>query len=701
MVYRIPVDMTGSEWRHDKRGRSLRIKQTAKAKIPELTTNAEVKEALIGGGARDWRQLLTLQEKVLRPPSERRRTGATNEDIHSNIKQAFRLPEGTAYELLQAIRDAVLEGGVLKPGPSLMRSLTAEYAETPYAYRRYDDTDYSDSDYGGRESVYDVYTPAELGVKMGNNPRRNRRFARGPRGGYSKAERASLQERMFLKPETRSWPVSDLRHAEIALQYMARGFGNRSEYGMLLHRLFTMYPPDQFPQLAEMYERLRGKIEEKAGGRMARANTARMEARENWVNFAIQLAMAALPYLISAFKKISAKKLAQYQKLVASGDVKGQIKFLRRHAMISPPIRLALTNDKAAEILRVKFNEALADGGAEKALAAADAAADVGGAVAAAKMGGASKAQLKQIATTQAMQKIAAQNPRQRPGLYMLFTPYGALPQGHKGFEEVHSLEEEPEYHRARAPWIMGARINWPKSARYLLHVWHRQIGAPEDVLFYGVRRDGKQIELSLEDMERLAAMDAKSARRGMSARNNPGWQKESRYWPSGYDGTDPKLNAAIIQKWLRNAPSDWKSNFREGMSERAATGQGSSRSMTLDNALKILGITAGGNRSDDAPLGRNRVPDDVRAAAMKGLALSWTHDYGGWNFIGVARAMQLAVMPGVPRETLNRMGNFFGRNQKWKNAKNFGNDGDPSRGYMAWLNWGGVEAEEWLAGKR
>ena len=204
-----------------------------------------------------------------------------------------------------------------------------------------------------------------------------------------------------------------------------------------------------------------------------------------------------------------------------------------------------------------------------------------------------------------------------------------------------------------------------------------------------------KYLQFLLTKPVRMVRKSAK-ANRGVSGVQ---WQMASKYWPAGYDGLDPEINRKIIGKWLSNAPSAWKSEFSSGMSERVATGQGGSRAMNVDNALKILGITAGGNISGDTARGRNKVPDSVRFDAMKGLALSWTHDYGGWNFIGVARAIQLAIMPGVPNETMNRMANFFGRNQKWKKARQFGDDNDPSRGYMAWLNWGGVAAEKWLAG--
>lgn len=563
--------------------------------------------------------------------------------------------------------------------------------------------------------------------------------------------------------------------------------------------------------------------------RMVRHNP---QARENWATVAIQLGMAALPYIVSAFKKLSAKKLAQYQAMVAADDVAGQLKFIRRHSLMSPPVRVALANDRAAEWLRTNLNDALAQGAGEAALALSGAAADLGGAAVAAKHG-------------------AKTNPRQRPGLYLIYTPSGAVLEGHSGVVEHHFLEEYPDGSNFYGHTIY--RIDWPRTAMGLLRAVSWIFGGSgalaSDHLLYGVRPDGKEFELSIEDIERLARMRPDDARvdikaqanprarvyhiqpkpnmvaaqleaqelgnilvgRGLAtkayaswsderggrynfrtvklalvglpvervqwdmsndqyirraidahigevigayagearansrarrrktkkktapsrrsevhrqhiekapksgaqgtkkgkkgyqrrgkyqSRYNPSWEARSKYWPAGYDGTDPEQNAEIIEKWLSDAPSDWKSQFRQGMSERAATGQGSSRAMNLDNALKILGITAGGNRSSDAPMGRNRVPDDVRAAAMKGLALSWENNYGGWNFIGVARAMQLAVMPGVPAETLNRMSNFFGRNQRWKQSANFGDDDNPSRGYMAWLNWGGVEAEHWL----
>jgi hypothetical protein len=92
-------------------------------------------------------------------------------------------------------------------------------------------------------------------------------------GGYAAQERESLPAADFLKPETRSWPVSDKRHAEIALQYMAWGRGNRAEYPKLLKRLFELYPPDKYPDLAQRAKRLKLM--------MSRSNPFSMHVRHN------------------------------------------------------------------------------------------------------------------------------------------------------------------------------------------------------------------------------------------------------------------------------------------------------------------------------------------------------------------------------------------------------------------------------------
>ena len=87
--------------------------------------------------------------------------------------------------------------------------------------------------------------------------------------------------------------------------------------------------------------------------------------------------------------------------------------------------------------------------------------------------------------------------------------------------------------------------------------------------------------------------------------------------------GTTAAANAAEISAMLANPPSDWKSQYRSGMSARSAFIKGSPKKMTLENVLKILEITAGGNPSGDKASGRNIVPQAVRDEAMKGIRLS------------------------------------------------------------------------------
>jgi len=41
-------------------------------------------------------------------------------------------------------------------------------------------------------------------------------------------------------------------------------------------------------------------------------------------------------------------------------------------------------------------------------------------------------------------------------------------------------------------------------------------------------------------------------------------------------------------------------------------------------------------------------------------------------------------------------MVSFFARHEVDKRAKNFGNEENPSAGYVAWLLWGGDEGRAW-----
>jgi hypothetical protein len=112
---------------------------------------------------------------------------------------------------------------------------------------------------GGRPAAY-----APAAAKMN----------RGERGGFVPGERESLPASAFLKPETRSWPIREAggghHHAIIALQYMSRGFGDRSEYPMLVQRMARLLPPRdrRFSDVWSYYRQHKAGIEAKHGGPM-------------------------------------------------------------------------------------------------------------------------------------------------------------------------------------------------------------------------------------------------------------------------------------------------------------------------------------------------------------------------------------------------------------------------------------------------
>lgn len=161
----------------------------------------------------------------------------------------------------------------------------------------------------------------------------------------------------------------------------------------------------------------------------------------------------------------------------------------------------------------------------------------------------------------------------------------------------------------------------------------------------------------------------------------------------------------AEIAAMLRNMPSDWRAQYRLGREAlRKATGRRLPDVPTPEQAMLLVGITAGGNESNEAsigPTGPKSVPNKVREEAMQGLRLSHKHNYGAWYFIGIARAIQLALAPGVTSETQGRMRNYFTRHAKDKKSARFGSKEHPSRGYMAWLNWGGDAGLKWVGGAK
>ncbi len=87
--------------------------------------------------------------------------------------------------------------------------------------------------------------------------------------------------------------------------------------------------------------------------------------------------------------------------------------------------------------------------------------------------------------------------------------------------------------------------------------------------------------------------------------------------------------------------------------------------------------------------------PEIVAGNAAKGLALRKQFGRGGTE-IGVGRAEELVARTEQTPHSIKRMVSFFARHEVDKRAKNFGNDDNPSAGYVAWLLWGGDEGRAW-----
>jgi hypothetical protein len=87
--------------------------------------------------------------------------------------------------------------------------------------------------------------------------------------------------------------------------------------------------------------------------------------------------------------------------------------------------------------------------------------------------------------------------------------------------------------------------------------------------------------------------------------------------------------------------------------------------------------------------------PKDVADAAQKGLELRESFQRGGTK-VGVARARDLKNRRTLSEETIDRMVSYFARHEVDKRGSNFGNEDDPSAGYIAWLLWGGDPGKAW-----
>jgi hypothetical protein len=167
--------------------------------------------------------------------------------------------------------------------------------------------------------------------------------------------------------------------------------------------------------------------------------------------------------------------------------------------------------------------------------------------------------------------------------------------------------------------------------------------------------------------------------------------------------------NIAEINRMLKSMPSDWKAqlnNNRSKLSAAAASPQGAPpTSPDAHSVLRALNLNNRGDVSSEAkpgqePTSGNPVPEDVREAAMEGVRLSHQNNYGGYDFIGVARGIQLAISPNISDAALNRIRMYFDRKTKQDRLSDQYANKHGKR-YWSWLNWGGDPAARWSGSKR
>lgn len=82
---------------------------------------------------------------------------------------------------------------------------------------------------------------------------------------------------------------------------------------------------------------------------------------------------------------------------------------------------------------------------------------------------------------------------------------------------------------------------------------------------------------------------------------------------------------------------------------------------------------------------------------ARKGLDLRERFGRGGTD-VGVRRAEQIIAGDPMSDDDVKAMYSYFARHAVDKDSKShdWGDESDPSAGYIAWLLWGGEDGKDW-----
>jgi hypothetical protein len=91
-----------------------------------------------------------------------------------------------------------------------------------------------------------------------------------------------------------------------------------------------------------------------------------------------------------------------------------------------------------------------------------------------------------------------------------------------------------------------------------------------------------------------------------------------------------------------------------------------------------------------------------MAANAKKGLDLRERFNRGGTD-VGVHRAQQIIAGHPMSDEDVKAMHSYFARHEVDKDSKShdWGDESDPSAGYIAWLLWGGEDGKTWADRQR
>lgn len=122
---------------------------------------------------------------------------------------------------------------------------------------------------------------------------------------------------------------------------------------------------------------------------------------------------------------------------------------------------------------------------------------------------------------------------------------------------------------------------------------------------------------------------------------------------------------------------------------------------MVLSNELGLDGFNPKWHMVGNLPgmLLENTPNQAMARAAKKGLDLRKKFKRGGTE-VGVARARDLSNKRDLSDDTVKRMHSYFSRHEVDKKGKGFGDDSNPSAGYIAWLLWGGDAGQKWAAAR-